>query len=623
MKKGYLKTLNNIASKIPVIGVIYILLYRYILFRSICKGISIYLCSWFPFINLSMIRNIYFCVENIIRLFIIISIFIICIYHLYQIPLTIFIKKQKGKGRFEENLFRYLHDDIPHSFLLTGSWGSGKTYEVNLFFNKYYKNSIQKIYRISCFGLSTRKELLDEISKVIEEQDRTFSKVLVDIIIYLPFLGQILSKLLKKSYSYTTAKKGSIFVFDDFERISSYFALSSEKITPLYKPSSFISDRVRQGLPHSGLDRDFEKEFKNIAKAFNNIQSTVRESESSYHMDKYISVVGVMNELVEVYGMKVIIICNTNIVNQKFINDILRSKLNCIEYKKTITRDMQQSIIEDVLNRNVFTDEIKEKKIQSFKQKIEGWAIKHSEDLFFDDLRLEISFLQAFVDTVNLFDEDMLSDDFLVSLYNSILVAHIAYYNGLINELEYFENGSYIPFMFGLFSIQFREGIYLDIHHDPQGFKWVHVNASAYWILSLSEPSKSVIRNIYDGWRSYQYCDLEYRLCKNPFSLFETDQYGYIHLLYCRKHDEIQSSNFSNQEFIKKALCEFDVSRQEDIQYILDITQHVFGSRFFDDFLQNMFPCISIANVKNIEGNSHVHKEFLHYMDKLKGEEQS
>lgn len=54
MKKGYLKTLNNIASKIPVIGVIYILLYRYILFRSICKGISIYLCSWFPFINLSM-----------------------------------------------------------------------------------------------------------------------------------------------------------------------------------------------------------------------------------------------------------------------------------------------------------------------------------------------------------------------------------------------------------------------------------------------------------------------------------------------------------------------------------------------------------------------------------------
>lgn len=626
MKNGFFKTINDYACQIPVVGIIYILLYRYSLLRTICKAISLYLCNWVTFINLSMIKQLYFFGEKIILVLITGSLFLICMYRLYQIPLSILLKKKRGKGRFEENLFRYLHDDIPRSFLLTGSWGSGKTYEVNRFFDKYYKNSTQKIYRISCFGLNTRKDLLDEISKVIEKQDKTISKALVDNIIYLPVLGRILSKLLKKSYSYTSTPKGAIFVFDDFERITSYFALSSEKITPLYEPSSFLSIHLRRGLPQSGLNSDFEKEFKHIARAFTNVQSTVRELESSYHMDKYISIVGVMNELIEVYRAKVIIICNTNMINKKFIHDILKSKLNCIEYKKTITHDVQQSIVKDVLNRNVFTDEEKERKLYSLKQKIEEWAIDQSDDLIFDDLRLEISFLQAFVDTVNLFDVNMLSDDFLVSLFNSILVAHIAYYKGSINELNHFENGSFIPFMFRLYSIYFKEDICLRLNYTPQELKWIHVSVSTYWILSLSEPNKSVIANVFDSWMKYQYSDLEYCLYKKPSSLFVNDKYDYIHLLYCRKQDESRLSAFSNQEMIKKALGEFDVSKQEDIQYILDITQLAFGDRIFDDFLENMFSCLSIDsidNIDNIKNNSYVHKEFLHFINKTEDKEPS
>lgn len=64
------------------------------------------------------------------------------------------LKKCKGDNRFEQSALRYMREKgSPHCFLVSGEWGSGKTYEVNDFLNKYYLGSNVNTYRVSCFGL--------------------------------------------------------------------------------------------------------------------------------------------------------------------------------------------------------------------------------------------------------------------------------------------------------------------------------------------------------------------------------------------------------------------------------------------------------------------------------------
>lgn len=46
------------------------------------------------------------------------------------------LKKCKGDNRFEQSALRYMREKgSPHCFLVSGEWGSGKTYEVNDFLN--------------------------------------------------------------------------------------------------------------------------------------------------------------------------------------------------------------------------------------------------------------------------------------------------------------------------------------------------------------------------------------------------------------------------------------------------------------------------------------------------------
>lgn len=107
---------------------------------------------------------------------------------------------EKSHGR-EFVLFRYLREGTaPRCYLVTGEWGSGKTYEIDHFFEKYYKYSNRKIYRISCFGISSRKELIEEINNTIEREDDSFYTFSIQALKYIPVVGDALYKVLKKSY---------------------------------------------------------------------------------------------------------------------------------------------------------------------------------------------------------------------------------------------------------------------------------------------------------------------------------------------------------------------------------------------------------------------------------------
>ena len=610
-----IKNINCLTSRIPVVGILYILLYRNSALKSICKGISLYLCDWFGCLNLNLIKNLYFSGEFLNRIVILISIGILVIIRIYQIYVDRRLKRLKGESRLEESLFRYLHDDSHRSFLITGSWGSGKTFEINHFFEKYYSNSTKKIFRVSCFGLSSRNDLTKEISNVIEQQDRSLSKAIVDIIVYFPVLGEMLNRLLKKSYNYTTVKRGSIFIFDDFERISSYFMIPEDQ-NKLYRRNPFL---FHHGFPKelsSGLKNDLISEFKNIDGAFENIQDKENVVETSYHMDKYIAVVGVINELVETYGMHVVIICNTSVISKKFLANVLISKLNCIEYRKNITKEAQIAVVENVFNNKVFSDKSKEEQITSIKEQIEKWAMELDDNGTFKDLRLEIVFLQAFLDTVELINEEFLSLNFVASLFNSILITHVAYYSGLIKELSLFRNGSYIPFSLELSGIHYDKPAFLRLSNDSKDLRWIETEISGYWILNLSEPDAELIKDVRDNWRIYPYSDLEEKICKNPRLLVKERSYELRHVLFCRKRDADSPSTFSEKRTIKKALSTYDLSKTEDVQSILDLTAFVFGNRIFHDFLENLFSFLPIINYEDIEAHSGVHIEFQHFCNK-------
>ncbi len=234
---------------------------------------------------------------------------------------------RKGGDDFEERALIYLNkSDVGRCFLLSGEWGSGKTFKLNQFLNKYYSKTSRKIYRISCFGLNTRKDVIDELSKVIGNSDNSPMAVLIKLIEKLPIIGELLSAFLKKGYGYSSVKKGSIFVFDDFERLASPSDMTLHKS---------VSDSI------SSTDGITEELHKHLIKI---------------DEEKYLSMIGVINEMIEVYRYKVIIVCNTEMLGEKFVSDVLRSKLNCVEYRNEYSTDAVVNLTEKIL-KNFIPDE--------------------------------------------------------------------------------------------------------------------------------------------------------------------------------------------------------------------------------------------------------------------------
>ena len=64
--------------------------------------------------------------------------------------------------------------------------------------------------------------------------------------------------------------------------------------------------------------------------------------------------------------MKVVIICNSEVLGEKFIYDILRSKLNCIEYRKIVLPEARISVIDNCIKNKVLIDDEKQKIIKGF-----------------------------------------------------------------------------------------------------------------------------------------------------------------------------------------------------------------------------------------------------------------
>ena len=221
--------LKSLWNRIFVIGIFYILLYQIKTIRVLIKRILIYLNYFLDYflslkISLGYVKRTYYNIEHIFMLY-------FAMYILVSVMLMVVLElcdRRRGKmakeqmSPFEHSLLTYLcTTKAKRCYLVTGLWGVGKTYDINNFFGQNYQFSKIKRYKVSCFGLDNRKELLQEISAVIDKGDNSFYSSIVNVISHIPVIGEVLFGVLAKKHDLNTVKKGSIFIFDDFERITS------------------------------------------------------------------------------------------------------------------------------------------------------------------------------------------------------------------------------------------------------------------------------------------------------------------------------------------------------------------------------------------------------------------
>lgn len=612
------QNIKKYLSRLAPLAFFYILLYRVEAVKKFCKAVVLYIieAKLLP-VSMETVKNSYFVGEKICLLELVLT--IASVIMMWAIRwLNDYLTKQEAKNmgqksRMEESLFRYLREGTaPRCYLVTGEWGSGKTYEIDHFFEKYYKYSNRKIYRISCFGISSRKELIEEINNTIEREDDSFYTFSIQALKYIPVVGDALYKVLKKSYRYTSVPTGSVFIFDDFERITARMCMEENNIREThYSPRMYrqISTVDSEKQAFSAISDG----FKETERAFAKIRNFADKQLDKQDYDKYIAAVGMINELIEVCGMKAIIICNSDMLGEKFIYEVLRSKLNCIEYKKTVTVEVTQTVMDTVLQSIHLENEEQQKKIADYlknyaRKPLEG-VVANSE---FRNMRLYCGLLEAFINTAALFTEEQLSFSFLNSLLNSIIIVHLCYYRNFLQKLQYYENGAYLPFLLTTFNDTDFLLYLIRGNNETQEVAWVDAALSGYWILNMRRPEK--VKEVYDTWVEYPYGELEREIASDDIKYFEKSEFKLVHALAVGKwHKDMDRTN---ETLTEQALQEYELTMEQEVLDVLQLAEEVFGDKDWGGYRNILFKIIGNKfGRKHIAAKTSLQRAFNYFVD--------
>ena len=618
---GKQQNIKKYLSKLAPLAFFYILLYHVEAVKKFCKAVVLYLIETklLP-ISVENIISLYFIGERICLFEIILT--VVSVILMWGVRgLNDYLTKQEAKNmeqksRMEESLFRYLQEGTaPRCYLVTGEWGSGKTYEIDHFFDKYYKYSNRKIYRISCFGISSRKELIEEINNTIEREDNSFYTFSIQALKYIPVVGDALYKVLKKSYRYTSVPTGSVFIFDDFERITARMCMEENNIREThYSPRMYrqISTVDSEKQAFSAISDG----FKETERAFAQIRNFSDRQLDKQDYDKYIAAVGMINELVEVCGMKSIIICNSDMLGEKFIYEVLRSKLNCIEFKKIVTVEVTKTVMDTVLQSIHLENEEQQKKIADYlkyyaRKPLEG-VVANSE---FRNMRLYCGLLEAFINTAALFTEEQLSFSFLNSLLNSIIIVHLCYYRNLLQKLQYYENGAYLPFLLTTFNDVDLLPYLIRCNDETQDIFWVDVTASGYWILNMRRLEN--VGEVYDDWGEYSYGELEKEIVSSDIEYFEEREFKLVHALAMgKKHKDRE---WTNKTLTEQALQEYELMTEQEVRDVLLLAEEVFGDKDWGVYRNILFKIIvDKFGRKHIAAKTSLQRAFNYFVDNVR-----
>jgi hypothetical protein len=527
---------------------------------------------------------------------------------------------------FESSLYKYIEDKTNgKGYLVTGEWGSGKTYIVTEFFNKYYKFSNKPIYRISCFGLDSRNLILDEIKNQIEINDKSF----FNWIQYIPVIGTPLISILTDSYSLKSIPKRSVFIFDDFERITSLGITDTQRIKS-YEKDKFIL--------RSGFSRELQfQEFEDINKEFSKIENALskydREDEIisiTNNLQKYNIATGLINELIENYNIKVIIICNIDILGYDYVDKVFRGKLDCITYNKSIDENSIESIFTSTFKNQIYSNKDVERLVAGVTNKI----IKDFEKVWFssgnNNLRQAKSIVQAFLDTVNIISSTVtLNENYLVSLFYSIYVVRVLRDENRLENLNQFLVGGNLAFFLHLYN---KKELYesLTLSDNFSSLKWTGISISGFWILNMKNPDSLDILVKY--YTDYEYNDLESALLQHDSYIWNGQKILVEHAMYVAKYeahanpekhnsqlDEISKKVRSNIGFILEHNQHDEESMEDKVRNLLYKISIILGGAYYNAFLNEWYKSIySYSKVESVieEESIYLLKEYNEFVKK-------
>ncbi|TFD96625.1 P-loop NTPase fold protein [Jeotgalibacillus sp. R-1-5s-1] len=530
-----------------IIVLAFVLLYEIIAIKNIIKNILLFANANNLLFGLTIsdINDFYL----VLREFALICM-VVCLVSILLIKFYLFVRNHFNKpnfselNSFENSLYKYI-EDKPNGkgYLVTGEWGSGKTYIVTKFLNKYYNFSSKPIYRISCFGLDSRELILNEIKNQIETNDDSF----LNWIQYIPIIGKPFFSLLKNTYSLKSIPQGAIFIFDDFERITSLGVNSTKK--EIYNKSRSISRS--SGYRKATRIREFEdidSEFTKIADTFKNYSNEKELIEITNNTQKYNIATGLINELIENYNTKVIILCNSDILGYDYVDKVFRGKLDCITYNKSSDDNSIESVFNESFKNQVYKMSNVEEQVARCKDQILSDFKKIWSSIGNSNLRQAKSIVQAFLDTVNIISSKIkLNDQYLMSLFYSIAVVRILRDENHLENLEKFSIGGNLGFYLKFYKKNdLYQSLSKSLHFSE--LRWTGISIAGFWVLNTEKPNNVnlLVKHFYD----YDYYDLELALFRGDVQLFINEETKILieHIVYLLDNiREYEDEGLNNQ----------------------------------------------------------------------------
>ena len=236
------------------------------------------------------------------------------------------------------------------------------TYKVRNFINKYLPYREQKAYYISCFGIDTRNDLINQLKEVYEKEDDSLKLKASEFIRLIPVIGEFLYEVLKPKYEFKDMAKNSVFVFDDFERVTPILSDYNED-NNYYRYNNY--PKLTKNSFDSELNH-IKDEFEKIEKGFSYIKDLEEKIIRKDILSKYNIITGLINELVDIYEMKIILICNSEQIDNNYYKEIFDGKLECIRFKVNY-RDVDiKKLAKDNIQRYVSLENEKKEYLYGF-----------------------------------------------------------------------------------------------------------------------------------------------------------------------------------------------------------------------------------------------------------------
>lgn len=536
-----------------IVSIAYILIYEIETVRNfICDILNEYnilLKRYDIMINISKqtIRNIYFIGQRISVYYLIIYIVGKSFYFLYR---KYYVKYGKLKKEisykddiFQRELFEYLNDkDSKNCFLITGEWGSGKTYCVKEFFNNYkkhFKFLNTKVYNISCFGITTRESIIKEVNSVIlAENDNGYNSFLT-IIKHIPIVGEFLADLLKVSYSIDNISSNSIFIFDDFERIS---YLDKVDINKNLIPPEFKTD----------LERNMRKRFDLIYERINNREEEKNNILVNLYLQKYNAVVGFINDIVENKKCKVIIVCNGEKLGYEYFNQIFDEKLNCKIYYKNFSLNSLKSLIENIKDNQIMETDRKNI-IDNFFDEEYNIINEFWKRSFNKNLRLFDNFLREFFQMISQLDNNYLENKvFIKSMFYTYLIKKYLVNKNNYKYIKNIPTGGNVFFWFNLYKID------TNIKRSEFGGNlcWIRIKNDSFII--NNEMAKEIINSL----KRYQYYDIEDKLfLGEKIDSINSKDFLLYHILFSLWNNNEDINNISSETVCKLNIENYNIKK--------------------------------------------------------------